>query len=395
MENDQDDLDLLLSLDDRVLETPPGSPSAAATGYLTDDESPKRRGPADLSDFRSVVQDCLDYDPKPVSRNTKPSKASNLTDIDKFSGLRIRNQLLSPAEISERFSDIRFVRLPTIKNLLMGDKLTGCWATVGVLTDKGQPKTSSIGQPYCIWKIGCLNDNTVSLFLFGDAYKKNQTEKAATVFGLFNCSIRKDKMGRDFSLSVNSPKQMVKLGVSADYGVCAAKRKDGTTCTSVVNKRQGAFCKIHKLNASDKFATTRTELKGGNLRTAFRDRRSQGIYTVEPPADRTGNKKANQPVRVLSVEGLRKALSTADKVTPNVHSQGIRFLNEMARQTALKNVNKESEGVNKPVEKRKASVKELQVKSEPKKKRTEHGKETAKNATGKMMVLDFCSSDEE
>ncbi|KAG7567112.1 Zinc finger Mcm10/DnaG-type [Arabidopsis thaliana x Arabidopsis arenosa] len=330
MENDQEDLDLLLSLDDRVLETPPGSPSAAP-GYLTDDESPKRRGHSDLSDFRSVVQDCIDYDPKPVAKNTKPkgSNNSNANDIDKFSGLRIRNQLLSPAEISDLFSDIRFVRLPTIKNLLMGDKLSGCWATMGVLTEKGQPKTSSIGQPYGIWKIGSLNENTVSLFLFGDAYKKNETEKAGTVFGLLNCSVRKDKGGREFSLSVNSAKQMVKLGVSADYGVCTAKRKDGTTCTSVVNKRQGAFCKIHKLNASDKFATMRTELKGGNLRTAFRDPKSQGIYTVEPPADRSGNKKANQPVRVLSVEGLRKALSGADKVTPNVHSQGIRFLNEM------------------------------------------------------------------
>jgi len=45
-----------------------------------------------------------------------------------------------------------------------------------------------------------------------------------------------------------------------------------------------------------------------NLRTAFRDLKSQGIYTVEPPADRSGNKKTTQPVRVLSVEGLRKAL---------------------------------------------------------------------------------------
>ncbi|CAA0368123.1 putative minichromosome maintenance protein [Arabidopsis thaliana] len=396
MENDQEDLELLLSLDDRVLETPPGSPSAAP-GYLTDDESPKRRGHSDLSDFRSVVQDCIDYNPKPIAKNTKPkgSNNSNTNDIEKFSGLRIRNQLLSPAEISDLFSDIRFVRLPTIKNLLMGDKLSGCWATMGVITEKGQPKTSSIGQAYGIWKIGSLNENNVSLFLFGDAYKKNQTEKAGTVFGLFNCSLRKDNGGREFSLSVNSAKQMVRLGVSADYGVCTAKRKDGTTCTSVVNKRQGAFCKIHKLNASDKFATMRTELKGGNLRTAFRDLKSQGIYTVEPPADRSGNKKTTQPVRVLSVEGLRKALSGADKVTPNVHSQGIRFLNEMARQKASKNVNKKSEAVNKSTEKRKASTKETQVNGEPKRKKTEHRKETPEISTGKMMLLDFCSSDEE
>ncbi|KAJ0232426.1 Minichromosome maintenance 10 [Hirschfeldia incana] len=393
MENkNQEDLDLLLSLgdDERVLETPPGSPSAPPV-YLTDEEgSPKRRrGNADLSDFRSVVQDCIDYDPKPLPKTTNKPK----DNIEKFSGLRLRNQLLSPAEISDLFSDIRFVRLQTIKNLLMGDKLSGCWATMGVLTEKGQSKTSSIGQSYCIWKICSLNENnTVSLFLFGDAYKKNETEKAGCVFGLFNCSLRKDKMGSDFSLSVNSAKQMVKLGVSADYGVCTAKRKDGAACTSVVNKRQGAFCKIHKLNASDKFATMRSELKGGNLRTSFRDLKSRGIYTVEPPVDRSGNKKANQPVRVLSVEGLRKALSGADKVTPNVHSQGIRFLNEMAKQSALKNVNKKSETVNKSVEKRKASnTKETQVK----RKREADKKETPEVATGKMMVLDFCSSDEE
>ncbi|CAN8314543.1 unnamed protein product [Cochlearia groenlandica] len=427
MGNEQEEVDLLLSLDERVPDTPPGSPSPPV--YLTDEESPKRRTHSDLSDFRSVVQDFLPFDPKPLSKPTLLKGSFPNHHIEKFSGLRLRNQLLSPAEINDHFSDIRFIRLPTIKNMLTGDKLSGCWATMGVLTEKGHPRTSSIGQAYGIWKIGSLNENTVSLFLFGDAHNKYATEMAGTVFGLFNCSVRKDKLGRDFSLSVNSAKQMVKLGVSADYGVCTAKRKDGTSCTSVVNKRQGAFCKMHKLNASDKFSTGRTELKGGNLRTAFRDQRSQGIYTVEPPSGKSGNKRDNQPVRVLSVEGLRKALSTADKVTPNVHSQGIRFLNEMASmfiiflfdtqykiklirctnvtdlgltgQTALKNVNKKSEAINKSVEKRKVSAKEVQTKGEPKRKRTEHGldkKETTprkENATGKMMVLDFCSSDEE
>ena len=63
----------------------------------------------------------------------------------------------------------------------MGDTLYGCWATIGVLTEKGNPKTSSIGQSYSIWKIGCLDENTVSLFLFGDAYQQNCKEQAGTV----------------------------------------------------------------------------------------------------------------------------------------------------------------------------------------------------------------------
>lgn len=74
----------------------------------------------------------------------------------------------------------------------MGDTLYGCWATIGVLIEKGIPKTSSIGKSYSIWKIGCLDDNTVSLFLFGDAYEHNSKEQVGTVFALFSCTVRKD-----------------------------------------------------------------------------------------------------------------------------------------------------------------------------------------------------------
>ena len=74
----------------------------------------------------------------------------------------------------------------------MGDTLYGCWATIGVLTEKGDTKTSSIGQSYSIWKIGCLDENTVSLFLFGDAYQQNCKEQAGTVFALFSCTVRKE-----------------------------------------------------------------------------------------------------------------------------------------------------------------------------------------------------------
>ena len=47
-----------------------------------------------------------------------------------------------------------------------------------------------------------------------------------------------------------------------------------------------------------------------NLRTAFRPRdylKSEGIYLVDRLADKT-NLKKSQPVKLLSVDGLRKAL---------------------------------------------------------------------------------------
>lgn len=82
--------------------------------------------------------------------------------------------------------------LLNLRNSLIGDTLSGCWATIGVLTEKGEPRTSSTGKTFAIWKMGCLDEKTISVFLFGDAYQKNRDEKAGTVFALFNCSVRKD-----------------------------------------------------------------------------------------------------------------------------------------------------------------------------------------------------------
>lgn len=82
----------------------------------------------------------------------------------------------------------------------MGDTLSGCWATVAVLTEKGSPKTSSTGKNYCIWKIGSLNEDAISLFLFGDAYQRNSNEKVGAIFALSNCNVRKDSSVRNLEI---------------------------------------------------------------------------------------------------------------------------------------------------------------------------------------------------
>ncbi|RAL48447.1 unnamed protein product [Cuscuta campestris] len=336
--SNHEDLDLLLSLQDRVLETPPASPSSHSPGYLSDDGSPARVGQTDMSVFRGAVQDCMDYDAqtakKKLKSRPKVSMASGDPGVERFSGLRIRDQLVSPVELSNRLSDIRFVRLPAIKNVLTGDSLSGCWATIGVLTEIGQPRTSSTGKPYGIWKMGCLDEKTVSVFLFGDAYKRNNKEKAGSVFALFNCGVRKDNSENGFCLSVYSVNNILKMGTSADYGICKGKRKDGVACTQLINKRKGMYCSYHRQKTLEKYTVTRNEIQGGNLRTAFRgDLKSEGIYVVNPLADVTNSTKIKAPVKLFSTEQLKKALSNAGKVTTNTYSQGIRFLNKIAEQS--------------------------------------------------------------
>ncbi|XP_021776337.1 uncharacterized protein LOC110740151 [Chenopodium quinoa] len=158
--DDQDDLDLLLSLQDRVLETPP-SPSSShprSHGYQSDDEVRRRSG--NLSAFKTAVEDCMDYDVETATKALKSKKPTDL-DVEKFSGLRIRGQW---------------------------DTLSGSWATVGVLTEK----TSSTGKSYSMWKIGCLDGQFTTVFLFGDAYKQHGEDTALSVFAFFNAGARKD-----------------------------------------------------------------------------------------------------------------------------------------------------------------------------------------------------------
>ncbi|KAF8033182.1 hypothetical protein BT93_D1936 [Corymbia citriodora subsp. variegata] len=410
--SNQEDLDLLLSLQDRVLETPPASPprcrSPSSPGYLSDDGIPKRREQVDMSVFRDAVEDCLDYKPEPSkgSGNLNRSGAAAEPDVEKFSGLRIRNQLVTPTELDDRFSDIRFVRLPVIKNLLVGDTLSGCWATVAVLTEKGSPKTSSAGKKYCIWKIGSLNEDAISLFLFGDAYQRNSDEKVGTIFALFNCNVRKDSTG-GFSLSIFSPGQILKIGTSADYGVCKGKRKDGMACTLVINKRRGMYCQYHKSKASERYSSTRTNLIGGNIRTAFRNHlQAEGIYVVDRLSDRTNVKKATQPVKLLSVEGLKRALSGAGKVTTNTHSQGIRFLSEVTAKMEARSSNKEaslkSDSLASKDKRRSSAVKVdpslVQGNDQMGVKRSKTGEDSGnktKPGTGKLIELEIFSSDDE
>ncbi|PIA57414.1 hypothetical protein AQUCO_00600264v1 [Aquilegia coerulea] len=313
MSNQQDDLDLLLSLQDRVLETPPASPSTLhhpkSPDYDSDNGTPRRVGKVDMSVFRDSVGDYIEDVPNVVDKKPKLNHSKKSTDvhIEKFSGLRIKNLSISTEELN--FAETRFIRMNVIRNLLVGDSISGSWATAGVLTEKLDSKVSSTGKKYCIWKLGCLDEKVTSLFLFGDAYSKNCNEAAGTVFALFNASVRKDNTGNGFSLSVYSSGQIAKMGTSVDYGICKAKRKDGVPCNMVINKCRGIYCNYHKTNASQKYSVTRTELKGGNIRTAFRDNyRPEGIYMVDPLAERKTLKKHNQPTKLLSVDGLKKAL---------------------------------------------------------------------------------------
>jgi minichromosome maintenance protein 10 len=120
MANAADDLDLLLSLGEAVPETPPASPRTADVPVCDGAFTPPRTAPpggTDMSVFRDAVKDYLEAAPEttsPLANRPKRPKATEIL-VDKYSGLRIKHLTLSPLEISNRFADIRFVRITALK----------------------------------------------------------------------------------------------------------------------------------------------------------------------------------------------------------------------------------------------------------------------------------------
>lgn len=110
------------------------------------------------------------------------------------------------------------------RNLAGGDSFSGCWATAGVVLDKGAPRVSAQGKEYSIWKMGALDDADVSVFLFGDAHAHHSGAAVGAVFALFNGNVRMDNGVPDFSILHFSSGLICAHQSDADLGVLAGER---------------------------------------------------------------------------------------------------------------------------------------------------------------------------
>lgn len=118
---------------------------------------------------------------------------------------------------------------------------------------------------------------------------------------------------------------------------------------------------------------------------------------VNPSSNKPNPTKSLAPLKLLSVEGLKKALSNAGQTTTNVYSQGIRFLAEVTGKPSGKEQIKSSEkrlssSVTKNLHKERPY-------KEPGAKRIKvdgHSSGEENHQVGQNMIeLDYVSSDEE
>ncbi|KAF8742590.1 hypothetical protein HU200_013594 [Digitaria exilis] len=346
-----DDLDLLLSLGEAVPETPPSSRAPPrwpeSNSAFTPPRAARPGGERHVR-VRDAVKDYLEAAPESTPPAPRaPQEAQRLRNP--------RGQLLRPPHQAPDASPSRSATAsPTSdswhhrdEELCGSDRFSGCWATAGVLLDKG-------------------------------------------VAG-----------GKGFSVSVASVGQMLKMGVAADFGLCKGKRKDGVACTMAVNKTKGSYCKFHSSKTSQKYTTGRVELKGGNFQFASK-LRSEGIYMVNRSSEGPNPRKPFQPVKVMSIDGLKKALSNADRVTTKNQSQGIRFLSHVTANTDNAKPPVQSNGSTNQ-QKSKFTLNKSSGSSGPKappkqgwkKPEQDFKRRKINNPTGNIVELDAVSSDDD
>lgn len=189
--------------------------------------------------------------------------------VFKYSGLRIRDALVSSSQLEGFFENTAFVKLNQLKGRAAQDTMPNTWCTVGVVGEVSVARTSSQNTPYVVWKLTDLNEAMILLYVFGDAYLDYKDDvRPGSLIAL--ASPRKRSAAGSFTLSLDSYRQVLVLGESADFGYCSEVTKEGKPCRVPVNVNKCAYCSHHVNKAYNKISSKRLEIQGGNLRTAFK-----------------------------------------------------------------------------------------------------------------------------
>ncbi|XP_065201499.1 protein MCM10 homolog isoform X2 [Planococcus citri] len=229
-------------------------------------------------------------------------------------GLRLINPVVSSQFIQSKMIGRTPVTLARLQNhLSCGNKNTD-WVFAGAIVFKSGLRTSQKGSQYCLWKISDLKNDLkqVTVYLFGKAGSELWKHALGTVVAILNASsMNKDEVASkdEITLSVRNADQVMIWGMSRDYGICKAKKKNGENCTSFVNKSACEFCVYHVKSEYNKYTGKRFDLQASysNGLTELRNKvlgKNEVFYggksfsAVKPPSK--NNKHRQKDINILN-----------------------------------------------------------------------------------------------
>lgn len=243
--------------------------------------------------------------------------------IERLSGLKIKNPLVSSSQVQARFADAAALKLSQVRPRHRATGLDGMWATIGVLGEKSKPRESSSGNQFSIWKLTDLDQTCVSLFLFGSAHAELRKEAVGSLVAVFKPKVKADG---EFSLSVESGAQVWLLGGSKDFGYCKATKKDGEPCRMPVNTTACDYCSYHVQREYNKLKPARRgDFQESNLKTAFRQMSGKGLQWQ--PGVFESAPRVQQHMPTMTQEQLR---GVADRASNRGSASGARYVRTVA-----------------------------------------------------------------
>ena len=217
-------------------------------------------------------------------------KAQKLQTLERFSNLKVESRVVSGASMDDKFSERRFIKLENVTNDVIsslsnvfagsssifsssrGDANleTKKWGTVAVSLEKSRPFTTANGKHFSTISFGNLDKSELSVKLFGEAHQAHWKEaKAGMLYALLDCKPYLCPKTKKFSVSIEDPSQMIKIGKSPDFAYCKGTRaKDGLPCTKAVNLSKCEFCEFHAGGALRALQTERVALASGRGKLA-------------------------------------------------------------------------------------------------------------------------------
>ncbi|XP_051974702.1 protein MCM10 homolog [Xyrauchen texanus] len=203
--------------------------------------------------------------PPTVRQATPRSSVSQEVAVEKFSGLRLRKPRLSSIDLEQKMANRRMIKLSQLPDRLARDNLEDSdWVTFAVVVNKITPQSKNNGKTFSIWKLNDLHNLEVyvSLFLFGNVHTDLWKTDTGTVIGILNPNPMKNKDGSsEVCLTVDHPQKVLMLGEAMDFGTCKAKKKNGDSCTQLVNLYECQYCQYHVKAQYKKMSSKRAELQ--------------------------------------------------------------------------------------------------------------------------------------
>ncbi|XP_074645529.1 protein MCM10 homolog [Tubulanus polymorphus] len=209
----------------------------------------------------------------PTDTKTKSAVPAKKEDSTSFSGINVYNPKVSSLTWKNRITNKNIITASKLPRLIGTSATQDSWILMAVIVGKMEPRQSSKGNTYSLWKLSDLVncETVITCFLFKNSHKDLWKESLGTVVALLNpermqneSNDSKYKNSSELSVSIDNSQKVMVLGASRDYGICTSVTKAGKKCNNFINKVKGDKCSYHVQSAYKKASAKRGELQAAS-----------------------------------------------------------------------------------------------------------------------------------